>query len=727
MNMAVKKISFILGLAIVFSLLLIGVVTAGTLRESNISLTDVYQSSVVWGDYNNDGYLDLVLTGYDGTDRYCEIYQNSGSPNYNFTLDQSLTGVSEGSLAWGDYDRDGDLDLIVTGLPGPVSILYRNDDGTFIDSGESLVGVQYSSVAWGDWDNDGDLDLALAGWNETVSPFRHFIIYENDSGTFSVGQNLSTTDGVRYASLAWADYDNDGDLDLAVAGNAASEFVTKIYKNHPLGNLNEDTSQSLTGVENGFLAWGDYDNDGDLDLALMGSSDTGLILRIYQNIGPTTYKLNVSTSLAGVQNGSLAWGDYDNDGDLDLAVNGQDSLENRVAKIYENSDTLNYTFSEDTSQTYLTDVRYASLAWADYDDDKDLDLVMTGEKSGGAAFSKIYYNNETTANEIPQPPDSSGFETIYATSTKTLTIKWTDGADSGGSGPTPVSGLYYNIRIGSESGADDLVAARYGTPLLGNFLSKKKDSKNIRSFQLYAKGYFWSVQTIDNSLGYSWSAESTETGWSEEKEYEDTTPPPAPSTPLDEGEATYSTRITLSWTQPQEDPETKIYNYRLQVKESSTETGDPAGLDSIFDGSVGDVFSKKVSGCKHWKYYYARVKAQSGYVSHDGYGDWSGWSDGIQVVRLLDVSNNLIHPRTEDNEAKIKYYLIRPTWVNLKIYNLIGELVTTLVDKQTKTAGPHEQPWQGVNSSGEIVASGIYIVHIEIEGAYATEKICVVK
>jgi len=722
MNRAAKKIFFILGLAIASLLLLIGVVEAGTLRESNISLTNVYQGSVVWGDYNNDGYLDLVLTGYDGTDRYCRIYQNSGSGNY-FTLDQSLTGVSEGSLAWGDYDRDGDLDLVVTGLLGPVSILYRNDDGTFIDSGESLVGVQYSSTAWGDWDNDGDLDLALAGWNETVSPFRHFIIYENDSGTLSVGQNLSTTDGVRYASLAWADYDNDGDLDLAVAGNAASGFVTRIYKNHPLGNLNEDTSQNLTGVENGSLAWGDYDNDGDLDLALMGSSGPGLaILEIYQNGGSSGYILNVSTSLAGVQNGSLAWGDYNNDGDLDLAVNGQDSLENRVAKIYENSGSQNYTFSEDTSQTYLTEVRYASLAWADYNDDKDLDLVMTGEKIGGAAFSKVYYNDETTANEIPQPPDSSQFETLYDTSTKTLTIKWPDGTDSG-TGPTPLTGLYYNIRIGSESGADDLVAARYGTPLLGNFLSKKKGSENIRSFQLYAKGYFWSVQTIDNSLGYSWSAESTETGWSEEKEYEDTTPPPAPSTPLDEGEATYNTSITLNWTQPQEDPETKIYNYRLQVKESSTETTDPAGLDSSFDGSVGEVFSKKVSGCKHWKYYYSRVKAQSG----GGYSEWSGWSDGIQVVRLLDVSNNLIHPGTGDNEATIKYYLIRPTWVNLKIYNLMGELVITLVDKETKSAGDHEEVWRAVNSSGEIVASGIYIVHIEIEGAYATEKICVVK
>jgi len=717
MNMAAKRIFLILTLVIVSLLLPNGIGIAGTLHESEISLTGVYQSSVAWGDYDNDGYLDLVLTGNDGINRYCRIYQNSGNPGYNFTLHQSLTGVSEGSLAWGDYDRDGDLDLIVTGLPGPVSIIYRNDNGTFVNSGESLVGVWLSSVAWGDCDNDGDLDLALAGYSD-VSPFRHLIIYENDSGTFTVGQNLPTTYGVQDASLAWADYDNDGDLDLAVAGSAAGGLVTKIYENsgYPNYSFSEDTDQTLTGVQSGSLAWGDYDNDGDLDLALMGSDGPGsAILEIYYNAEASNYILNESTSLAGVQSGSLAWGDYDNDGDLDLAVNGQDSSENPVAKIYENSGDPSYTFSEDTGQAELTGVKLASLAWADYDDDKDLDLAMTGEKIGGAAFSKIYYNDEAIPNEIPNPPDSGEFETIYDTSTRTLTIKWPDGQDVGVSS-TPVSGLYYNIRIGSESGADDLVAARYGTPLLGNFLSKKKNSKNTRSFQIYAKGYFWSVQTIDTSLGYSWSEESSETSWSGEDYFKDQTAPPAPETPTDEGEYTYKTTIRFSWTQNNPDPETAIYNYRLQVR--SQEDG-----KFKFDGNVGDVKTYSVSGCEYNKTYEAQVRAQSGF----GYGAWSEWSDGIMVVRLLDVSNNLIHPRTEDNEATIEYFLITPSWVNLRIYNLAGELVNTLVDKETKTVRDHEEAWQGRNSSGEIVASGIYIVHIETEGAYASEKICVIK
>jgi len=117
------------------------------------------------------------------------------------------------------------------------------------------------------------------------------------------------------------------------------------------------------------------------------------------------------------------------------------------------------------------------------------------------------------------------------------------------------------------------------------------------------------------------------------------------------------------------------------------------------------------------------VKAQSG----GGYSDWSGWSDGITVVRFLDISNNLIHPRKADNVATIKYFVINRAKVNLKIYNLMGELVKVLVDDENREPNLYEEPWSGKNDNGSTVASGIYLVHIEVGGENATEKICVVK
>jgi hypothetical protein len=80
-----------------------------------IILTGVYKSCLIWGDIDNDGDLDLVLTGFDSDGvRHSEVYENSGSPLHNLVILQSLTGVSDTSLAWGDYDTDGDLDLALS-------------------------------------------------------------------------------------------------------------------------------------------------------------------------------------------------------------------------------------------------------------------------------------------------------------------------------------------------------------------------------------------------------------------------------------------------------------------------------------------------------------------------------------------------------------------------------------------------------------------------------------
>ncbi|MFB0526213.1 MAG: T9SS type A sorting domain-containing protein [bacterium] len=724
-----RNFFFILSLGLLFDFCFLDSIKAGTLSENTgISLTGVYQSSIVWGDIDNDADLDLVLAGFDSNEvRHSKIYKNSGQPQYMEFL-QSLTGVSYGSLAWGDYDRDGDLDLALSGqteaAPGRFTKIYRNDDGVLTDSGVELIPVWAGSLAWGDYDNDGDLDLALTGWNNIVAPYNHSkIYYQDDAGMFveDTGQNLL---GVQRSSIAWADYDNDGDLDIVLTGWAGSNRISKIYKNSGDSAYKLSESQSLTGVEYGSIAWGDYDNDGDLDLALCGYDGTNKRFLIYNNNNGTLENpIEPMGENKGVIYGSLGWGDYDNDGDLDLAICGNDGTNKRFL-IYRNDNGTSFT-SDHEPMGPDKGVEKGSLAWADLDMDADLDLVLTGH-DGSEAVSKIFENDESQSgsngeNSIPSPPTSLACN--Y--SDGKLTLTWSDGSDNAiGSGKkTPSPGLYYNLRIGTEPGADDLVAARYGSPLLGNFLSKNKSgNQNTLTFKVYGKGYYWSVQTIDTTLGFSWSEESTESGWAEEGVFVDTTPPPSPSVPTDDGEATYNTALTFRWTQPEKDPETKIYNYHLHVKESPNETGEPYSL--IFDGNVGEVFSKKVSGCKYWKYYFARVQAHSG-----GGETWSAdWSDGIMVVRLLDISNNLIHPRkADDNKAEIKYFIINLTKVTLKIYNLMGELVKVLVDNENRESGDYLEPWSGENEKGSTVASGIYLVHIEVGGATATEKICVVK
>lgn len=693
---------------------IIKIAECGTLSDSGMDLTDLYTSSVAWGDIDNDGDFDLAMMGGDGTNRRFQIYKNGA--NNKLTLSQSLAGVSNGCLSFADYDRDGDLDLAITGkITGEYGTtkIYQNDgNGIFSDIGIEMIDVYNSALAWGDYDNDGDLDLVVIGFRMgTGNTAKIYKNYEKEGVVTFRDSGITDLTPVASGSVAWADYDNDGDLDLALSGEVdLTTYICKIYENDYKNNPDNPFSPvgaGLTGVRNSYLAWGDYNNDGWLDIAICGQSTTGYVSEIWKNDGGT---FTPAQSLDGVNNSSLAWGDYDNDGDLDLVVIGwSETGEVPSSKIYENSDG---TFSEDAEQS-LDNVDQGSVAWCDYDGDKDIDLALTGY-SGSEPVTKIYKSDGFVKNTLPNPPVSSQFETTYDTTTKKLTIKWESGLDTE---TTPSTGLYYNFRIGSEPGKNDLVAARYGSPLLGNFISKSTTTVHTRTFSLYAKGYYWSVQAIDTGLGRSWSQERTEGDWSGERHYVDDSPPPAPETPTDQGKYTYNTTIRFRWTQNNPDPETAIYNYRLQVK--SQEDG-----KIKFDGSVGDVKSYNVSGCEYNKTYEARVKAQSGY----GYGPWSlGWSDGIMVVRLLDIANNLIHPRKADKTATIKYFIINPAKVNLKIYNLMGELVKVLVDNQNKDQKMHTEPWSGKNENGSTVASGIYLVHIETEGETATEKICVVK
>ncbi len=231
----------------------------------------VEASSVAWGDYDNDGNLDILLTGTNGTSYITKLYRNTGT-GFTEVYAGSLTGVAASSVAWGDYDNDGDLDILLTGVDNNnvfVSKIYQNTGSGFIEVyAGSILGVGQSSVAWGDYDNDGDLDILLTG--NTGSGFVSKI-YQNTGNNF-VEVFPGSLIGVYWgstSSVAWGDYDNDSRIDIVMTGYTGSNAVAKIYKNTSSG-FTEVYAGSLTGVFLSSVAWGDYDNDGDLDILLTG-------------------------------------------------------------------------------------------------------------------------------------------------------------------------------------------------------------------------------------------------------------------------------------------------------------------------------------------------------------------------------------------------------------------------------------------------------------------------
>ena len=148
--------------------------------------------------------------------------------------------------------------------------------------------------------------------------------------------------GVFYSSVSWGDYDNNGNLDLILTGATGNyqnpNPVSKIYRNNGDNTFTEQANISLTAAYKSAVSWGDYDNDGDLDILLTGSSVSGNIFtKIYRNSGNNSFNELTDATLTNLTSSSVAWGDYDNDGDLDILLTGTDLNSTTFSKIYRNN------------------------------------------------------------------------------------------------------------------------------------------------------------------------------------------------------------------------------------------------------------------------------------------------------------------------------------------------------------------------------------------------------
>jgi predicted nucleotidyltransferase len=455
--------------------------------------------SVAWGDYDDDSDLDILITGLsdpDSVEGISRVYRNEGGHFVDAHV--GLDGVEYSSAAWGDYDNDGDLDILLSGriletedppTYSPISRVYRNHDESFIDIGAGLPGVYFSSVSWADYDNDGDLDIFLSG---ASGPSENICrVYRNDGGVFdAIGVDL---EGVRASSAAWGDYDNDGDVDLLISGWTGSEVVSRVYRNNA-GSFS--IAASLIGVWYSSMAWGDYDNDGDLDILLTGATDTESVSRIYRNDDGIFTEINAG--LPGVEYSAAAWGDYDNDGDLDILLTGRSDT-GAVSLIFQNDSGV-FTQTDEG----LTGVDNSAVAWGDYDNDGDLDILLTGETESNY-ISRIYRNYSPVPNTSPNAPTNPTAQLVPGPS---LVFSWDAATDA----ETPSPGLTYNLRVGTTPEGSDILSAMadVGTGYrkvvkLGNV--NHEASWTIHLPDSLLSEYYWGVQTLDACFAGSLFAE----------------------------------------------------------------------------------------------------------------------------------------------------------------------------------------------------------------------------
>jgi ELWxxDGT repeat protein len=460
-------------------------------RDIGAGLAAVTQSSGQWGDYDSDGDLDILLTGKGASGPVALIYANT--PTGFVDIGAGLTGVS-GSGQWGDYDSDGDLDILLTGWDGSgaVALVYENTPTGFADVGAGLTGVSSGSGEWGDYDSDGDLDILLTGLGPATAVA---IVYENTSGGFAdISAGLT---GVVGGVGAWGDYDSDGDLDILLTGFGPARAVSIVYENTPGGFT--DIGAGLTGVSGGSGAWGDYDSDGDLDILLTGISSVGSFSLVYENT-PGGFT-DIGAGLAGLEASSGEWGDFDSDGDLDILVTGFDIFAGNVSRIYENTPGGFVDIAAGLAAAWA-----GSAQWGDYDADGDLDILV--DILVNRLGTKVVYSNN--GGFAPNTPPAAPTGLSDTPGTDSAVLSWAPPADD----TTPPSGLSYNLRIGTTPGGTDILApmSAVGTHGVPKSASHPEGTREVPAFgnawqnttwtikDLGPGTYYWSVQAVDNGL-----------------------------------------------------------------------------------------------------------------------------------------------------------------------------------------------------------------------------------
>jgi len=265
-----------------------------------------------------------------------------------------------------------------------------------------------------------------------------------------------------HAQSAWADFDNDQDLDLFLVNIAplTDESFIRRYRNDGNGSfIGEDILSGLT-IEHGEAQWGDYDGDGDLDILVAGnvkeidSTYTPMALRIYKNENETFVPFDVMSCIpceGWFDLTAATWADYDSDGDMDILLAGNHNpgtgnIEGR-ARIYTNSDG---NFTADTANTLpaprASGDRGGTFSWFDLDGDADLDYFIAGQYfvPGGnglvEAQMHVYRNDVLELNEAPTIP--TGLEATLLSENSVL-LSWLPATDD----HTPSPAITYDLVI----------------------------------------------------------------------------------------------------------------------------------------------------------------------------------------------------------------------------------------------------------------------------------------
>lgn len=367
---------------------------------TNTPFTNVRYSSSEFLDFDNDNDMDVIISG-SNNGAVIELYENNGNGEYSLVSGTTFDDTYNGSISVADVDEDNDVDILITGQNSSsqrVSKLYLNNSGVFtVDNTTPFQGLTYSYSAFADVDGDADEDVLICGYNASNDEVTS--LYSNDGDGNFVLVAGTPFENVMYGHILFVDVDGDTDFDVLLSGkNASNQPITKLYSNNGSGVFSLVAGTPFENLEDGFNSAADIDNDGDQDLLITGNNSLNQkVANLYLNDGSGSFTLVAGTSLTGVSDGQTRFFDVDSDSDLDLLIMGYVNSNEIISELYINDGFGNYT--EHTASDFVG-LFYGSVSISDIDNDSDFDILLTGMRDS-RSYSRLYKNTTTPIpNEV---------------------------------------------------------------------------------------------------------------------------------------------------------------------------------------------------------------------------------------------------------------------------------------------------------------------------------------
>lgn len=475
-------------------------VTSMTLRED--IFIGVQNGDFSWGDFDSDGDKDLALIGDAGETLISKVYENTVDENGKVVfqeIDVQFTGVGFGAVEWVDLNQDGKIDLFISGVDENVdvrSLVYINNSTAgnpsfeLVDTYNFPVLVE-TSLDFGDLDNDGDVDYAITGYDSNQQLQAYYGYQNIETSNFDIKR--ANFDAFVNGELRIVDIDSDGDNDVIYTGgnDITGEKGGVIYNTY-VPNANSDANYWDSWWQNDQLR-AKYST-----LEIFKPQDTNAVGYMVMGAGKA-YAVNSQLTVPQLKNGDIAAGDFNNNGVDDFLFTGESETGEGYTKLFEgksrrvlNSETGNYDLYVE-SVFQFDQLINSSAEWVDYDNDGDLDLFMIGLKIGEGEKTYLY-ETEVNNKKNAKPEIITGLDSELV-GNGVVSLSWDKPTDD----YTEVLG--YNVRLGKTSGGTELSYTISNLDTGDLLVSKSPNNYNLfYKTQLEPGTYYWSVQAVDQGL-----------------------------------------------------------------------------------------------------------------------------------------------------------------------------------------------------------------------------------